>query len=180
MPLGSDFPASLAAARLGAEWAWTAIHREYAPAVLRYFRGHGAQQPEDLLGEVFLQVVRNLPTFEGDERDFRAWVFVIAHNRLVDEWRQAGRNRTDSVPVETLSELVGTGHAEDEAMSRIADQHVLEILDRLTPDQREVLFLRFFARLTTEEVAKVIGKRPGAVKALQSRGVATIRREMSK
>lgn len=180
MPMGSDFPTLLAAARLGAEWAWTDIYREYSPAVFRYLRGRGAREPEDLLGEVFLQVVRNIAGFEGDEPDFRTWIFMIAHNRLVDEVRTSSRNRVDSVPDDVLTALVGHGHAEDDAMRRIADQQVMEVLKRLTDDQRDVLFLRFFARLTVEQVARVMGKRSGAIKALQSRGLAAIRREMSK
>jgi RNA polymerase sigma factor (sigma-70 family) len=175
-----DFPSVLAAARQGAEWAWTRIYREYAPAVLRYLRGRGAREPDDLLGEVFVQVVRNLPTFEGAESDFRTWVFVIARNRLIDERRSADRRPVEAVPDDVLAELVGPGHAEDDAMRRIADQHVMTVLGHLTPDQRDVLFLRLFARLTVDEVARVIGKRPGAVKALQSRALATIRREISK
>ena len=180
MPIGADFPTLLAAARSGAEWAWADIYRGYSPAVLRYLRGRGAREPEDLLGEVFLQVVRNLAGFEGDEPDFRTWVFMIAHNRLVDEVRASSRSRVDSVPDGVLTALMGQGHAEDDAMRRIADKHVMAVLGRLTDNQRDVLFLRFFARLTTEQVARVMEKRPGAIKALQSRGLAAIRREMSR
>ena len=101
--------------------------------------------------------------------------------RLIDERRSSGRSPSDSVPDDTLVQLVGSGgRAEDDAMGRISDQRVMAVLDCLTPDQRDVLFLRVFSRLTVEEVASVIGKRSGAVKALQSRALATIRREMSK
>jgi RNA polymerase sigma factor (sigma-70 family) len=176
----SDFQTLLSAARGGAEWAWTAVYREYSPAVLRYLRGHGAREPEDLLGDVFLQLVRNLAGFDGTERDFRTWVFMVAHNRLVDEWRRAGRNRVDYVTADSLAAVGGSGDLEDDAMRRMADDRAMAVLRRLTPAQRDVLFLRLFARLTVEEVAAVVGRRPGAVKALQSRALARIRREMSK
>jgi RNA polymerase sigma factor (sigma-70 family) len=176
----SEFPALLAAALQGAEWAWTRIYREYSRPVLRYLRARGAQEPEDLLGEVFVQVVRNLPTFAGTESEFRSWIFMIARNRLVDERRKAGRTPLELVPDSAIAELAGAGHAEDDAMRRIADARVMATLNGLTSDQRDVLFLRLFARLTTDEVARVIGKSPGAVKALQSRALATIRREMSR
>jgi RNA polymerase sigma factor (sigma-70 family) len=175
----SDFPSVIVAARGGDDWAWTAIYREYSPPVLRYLRGRGAREPEDLLGEVFVQIVRNIEQFEGSASDFRTWVFVIARNRLIDEHRSAGRHPVDSVTDEVLTAAVGSGHAEDDAMHRMANKRVMAVLERLTPDQRDVLFLRLFARLTVEEVAQVIGKRPGAVKALQSRGLAAIRREIS-
>ncbi len=179
MALESDFPTVLAAARGGADWAWTLIYREYSSAVLRYFRGQGAHEPEDLLGEVFVQVVRNLGGFDGTEREFRSWVFMIARNRLVDHWRHVGRSKVDVVAHEVLAEEAGSGNSEHEAMRRIAHGSVIETLQRLTDDQRDVLFLRYFAQLTVDEVAAVMGKRPGAVKALQARGLAAIRREMS-
>lgn len=75
MSLGVNFPSVLDAARTGAEWAWTAIYRDLSPAVLRYLRARGAREPEDVLGEVFLQVVRSISHFSGEEHDFRAWVF---------------------------------------------------------------------------------------------------------
>ncbi len=180
MPDDPDFQALLAAARTGAEWAWAAIYREYSPAVLRYLSGRGAREPEDSLGEVFVQVVRGIPGFDGTERDFRTWVFMIAHNRLVDEWRRAGRDRVDYVHDDLLTAAGGSGDIEDDAMRRMADDRTMAVLRRLTPAQRDVLFLRLFARLTVEEVAVVVGRRPGAVKALQSRALATIRREMSR
>lgn len=178
--LESEFTSVLTAAKTGAEWAWGEIYREYSAPVLRYLRGHGARDAEDLLGEVFLQVVRNLEGFEGDERDFRSWVFMIARHRLIDVWRQGGREIVDVVPDDLLSTICGNGDAEADSMRRLTDEHVIGILRRLTPEQRDVLYLRLFARLTVVETAAVVGRRPGAVKALQARGLATIRREMLK
>lgn len=180
MPHESDFQSLIAAARLGEEWAWTQMYREYSPAVLRYLKGHGATEPEDLLGEVFVQLVRNIGSFEGTESEFRSWVFMVARNRLVDEWRRAGRYRADAAEHETLVALTGSGDAEEDALRRLSDQRVLAILGKLTRDQRDVIFLRYFARLTVEEAAGVMGKRPGAVKMLQSRALGAIQRLMAK
>jgi RNA polymerase sigma factor (sigma-70 family) len=180
VPFESDFPTLLVAARQGAEWAWTSLYREYSPALLRYLRAQGAREPEDLLGEVFVQVVRNLATFEGAESAFRSWIFMIARNRLVDERRSAGRNRVEPTADSAILELAGSGHAEDDAMRSLSDARVLAVLEQLTPDQRDALFLRLFARMTAEEIAAVIGKRPGAVKALLHRALAKIRREVSR
>ena len=180
MSFESDFPSALAAARGRADWAWTLIYREYSPAVLRYLKGQGAREPEDLLGEVFVQVVRNVGGFEGAEREFRSWVFMIARNRLIDSWRHQGRSPVDVAPAAVLAAASGTGDSEHEAMRHLDDARVMTTLRRLPPDQRDVLFLRFFAQLTIDEVAVVLGKRPGAVKSLQARGLAAIRREMSR
>ncbi|MGH2695177.1 MAG: RNA polymerase sigma factor [Actinomycetota bacterium] len=84
MPLGEGFATTLAAARLGAEWAWGALYDDLAPAVTGYLRARGAPEPDDLTGEVFLQIVRDLRGFSGNEREFRSWVFTITHHRLLD------------------------------------------------------------------------------------------------
>jgi len=71
-----DYASVIQAALSGAEWAWTALYRDLAPRILRYLRAHGAREPEDVLGEVFVLIVRNLPRFEGGGREFRAWAFT--------------------------------------------------------------------------------------------------------
>jgi len=175
-----DFHSLLEAARLGAEWAWRVIYRELSPVVLRYLRAHGAGESEDLLGEVFVQIVRNLPGFEGGERELRAWALTIARSRLVDEWRRGRRKPCDFVPDDVLAAAAETGDVEDDCLRRLADQRVRSIIERLSPTQRDVLFLRLFAGLTSDEAARVVGKTPGAVKALQIRALEAIRRELSR
>jgi RNA polymerase sigma-70 factor (ECF subfamily) len=175
-----DFDSLLAAARQGAEWAWTQVYREYSPAVLRYLKARGAREPEDLLGEVFVQVVRNLPAFRGGERDFRTWIFLIARNRLTDERRLAGRSQVDVAADEALSEIVDPRGTDEAALARLDHERVMRVLGELTPDQRDVVFLRVLAQLSIEETARVLGKRPGAVKALQHRALEAIRRGFSR
>ena len=89
--LGDSFLTVIAAARSGAEWAWATLYRELAPSIRGYLRFRGAEEPDDLLGEVLLQLVRDLDAFDGDERAFRAWVFTIAHHRLLDDRRRQVR-----------------------------------------------------------------------------------------
>jgi RNA polymerase sigma-70 factor (ECF subfamily) len=169
------FTEILAAARLSAERAWTDIYRDLAPVVLGYLRSRGAIEPEDLLGEVFLQVVRDLKDFDGTEREFRAWVFVIAHHRMLDDRRHRSRRPVD--PTAGIGDDERTaGDTEDDAMRAISTDRVRTILARLAPDQRDVLLLRLLGGLTIDEIARVLGKHPGAVKALQRRGLAAIER----
>ena len=145
--------------------------------MLGYLRARGAADPEDVLGEVFLQVVRDLPRFEGDAGAFRAWVFTVAHHRLLD----AARRRRRRPPIEPGAEVGehhgGVGNSEEEALTSLAEQELTAVLARLSPDQQSVLLLRILGDLTVEQVAGVIGKRPGAVKALQRRGLAALQRE---
>lgn len=173
---GEAFPGVLEAARLGAEWAWRALYGELAPSLHRYAHACRVADPGSTVGEVFLRAVTAIMTFEGDERGFRAWLFRIARNVILDEHRKAQRRRTDAVPTEVLVRLSPIGDVEEEALRSLSEQRVRVILDTLTPEQREVLVLRILGDLTVEEVALVVGKRPGAVKALQARGLAAIRR----
>ena len=178
MSLGEAFPSVLEACRAGADWAWRQIYDDTAPALLRYIRLTGARDPEDLLGETFVRVVRALPTFVGDEQAFRAWVFTIARRRAIDEARARGRHPVFALTDEDLIANGARGDVEDDAFRSLAVQRVAIILQRLTRDQREVLMLRLLDGLTIEEIARVVAKRPGAVKALQARGLAAIRREV--
>lgn len=171
--LGEQFPHTLAAARAGADWAWSTLYRDLAPAVLGYLRARGASDAEDLTGEAFLQIVRDLPRFEGDERDFRAWVFVIAHHRLIDAGRRRARR-----PAEFTDELP-THAIEIDPGDPIASERVRRVIAQLAPDQRDVVLLRVLGELTVVEVAKVVGKSPGAVKALQRRGLKAMRRALA-
>ena len=171
------FDSVLSAARAGADWAWERIYADLSGPVIGYLRVHGAAEPEDVAGEVFLQVVRDLPRFApgaGDpERDFRAWVFTIVHRRLLDERRRRGRK--PAAPLPDGFEVSGGDVAHD-AETRLDRGRVVDLLAELPPDQRSVLLLRILGDMTIEEIAKATGKRAGAVKALQRRGLRRVRR----
>lgn len=179
MPVGESFPTVLAAARTGAEWAWSALYRDLSPLVLGYLRSRGAREPEDLCGEVFLQVARDLASFTGGEAEFRSWTIVIAHHRLLDERRYHARRPADPQPGEVLAERGDTGDVEEEAFRNLDVLRVRRLLAEVTEDQREVLMLRIVGGLTVEEVARAVGKRPNTVKALQRRGLAAVKRAIS-
>lgn len=173
--LGGNFPLTLDAARTGADWAWASIYRDLSGPVLGYVRGRGGSEPEDVTADVFLQVVRDLPSFAGGEREFRAWVFAIARHRLVDDWRRRSR-RPVHESLDVPSDVAEATSAEEDALAGLAGDRVRQIIHGLTPDQRDVLLLRILGDLTVEEIARVVKKSPGAVKALQRRGIDAIRR----
>ena len=175
MAIGGAFPSVLAAAQAGAEWAWEAIYRDLHGVVRGYLRARGGAEPDDLVAEVFLQLARNIGTFEGDERGFRSWVFTVAHHRLIDERRSRTRRPLDPVEDEQL-ERAAPDDVEHAAVERLTAAEAKELLDHLSPDQRDVLLLRILGGLTIDEVAAVVGKRPGAVKALQRRALAALQR----
>ncbi len=178
MSLGEAFDETLRAARAAAEAAWAALYRDLAPALLGYLRAGGADDPEDLLGEVFVHVVRDLPRFRGGERDFRAWVFTIAHRRLVDAARSRARRPVQPAPDDLLEARGPAGDPEERALASAEADRLLRLVATLSADQREVLLLRLFSDLPVAEVATILGKRPGSVKALQRRGIAALRRAL--
>lgn len=178
MTLGQDFADVLQSARAGSEVAWTQLYRAYAPRIRSYLKSRGAPEPDDLTGEVFLQVVRALPTFDGDEQHFRSWIFTVAHNRSVDGHRALRRRRDEPWPEEVLHSRAALGHVEHDAWATMGRDHVRVLIASLTPDQQSVLLLRLLGGLTVDEVARALGKRPGSVKALQRRGLASLRKKL--
>jgi RNA polymerase sigma factor (sigma-70 family) len=178
--LGERFTTVLDAARAGADWAWAELYRDVAPPVLGYLRTRGAAEPEDLLGETFLQVVRDLSSFSGGERAFRSWVLTIAHRRLLDDVRRRGRRPVDPAPDEVLAARGGAAAgAGEDALGRLEAEDVRALLAELSEDQRTVLTLRLLGDMTVEEVARATGRRPGAVKALQRRGLRALERRLA-
>lgn len=172
--LGPTFVSVLRAARRGRQSAWDAIYRDLAPPLLGYARSQNAPDPEDLVGEVFLEVVRSLSRFEGDEEErFRGWVFTIARRRLVDARRRSGRRPADLTAPGELAERAGT--YEDDALERLSLEDVRALLACLSEDQREVMVLRLVAGLRTAEIAEVTGRHPEAVKGLAKRAIARLR-----
>jgi RNA polymerase sigma factor (sigma-70 family) len=146
------------------------VYRQLAPAVLGYLRGQRVPEPDDLLGEVFLQVARSLPRFRGDEgEELRRWVFTIARNRVIDDARRRSR-RGRLGPIGPAGEEAAASNVEP------IDPELLRAMGRLTPEQREVVALRFVADLSLEDVARITGRTTGAVKAMQARGLASLAR----
>ena len=170
--------ATIEAARRGEAAAWAAIYDALAPQLLGFLRARRAPEPEDLLGEVLVQMVRDLPRFRGGWPELRAWSFAIARNRLTDDARCRHRRPLQPQPDEALYAHAPTGDAEAEALGHLAGAELLGLLERLTPDQRDVLLLRVVADLSVEETARAMGKRKGAVKTLQHRAVAALRRAL--
>jgi RNA polymerase sigma factor (sigma-70 family) len=170
-----EFETVLAAGVDGAPWALERIFTALSPVVAGYLRLQGAIEPDDLTSEVFIAVLRNLGSFEGDEPGFRSWVFTIAHRRLIDERRRAVRQNV----VTSMGDDFDVPAADDvpeTVLQSLAVERVRELCDQLLPDQRDVLLLRLSGQLTVEEVAVAVGKSPGAVKALQRRGFRAISR----
>ena len=173
------FADTLARARGGTQAAYEQLYDSMAGRVFGWLRVQGARDPEDLTSEVFLRVFSHLSDFSGDESGFVAWVFTIARRVLIDEHRR-GQRRVITVELpDPLPDTPAGADAETEALAGVERDAVAEMLASLTADQRDVLTLRIIADLPIEQVARVLGKRPGTIKALQHRGVAALRRRLA-
>ncbi len=157
----------IGAAQLGEEWAWSRLYEVLAPPLMGYFRVRGIGTPEDLVGETFVQLARNLSSFDGDAESFRSWVFTIAHHRLSNERRRFARK-----PERLTSEPIDDGRA----LTEMGSHEAMEMLSVLTPDQRNVVALRFIADLSVNETAAAIGASPGAVKQLTRRALERLKK----
>jgi RNA polymerase sigma-70 factor (ECF subfamily) len=166
-------------ARDGSVAAFERLYRALAPQVVSYLRWHRVSDPDGLTNDVFAQVHRKLATFEGDEQGFRSWVFTIAHHRMIDDRRRTQRQPVVAADVE-VEDHRSMGDVEEDAFAVLGSDRVRELLDVLSPDQKHVVLLRVVADLSVEEVARILGKREGAIKALQHRAMASLRRHLER
>ena len=119
---------------------------------------------------MFLGAFRGIGSFAGDESQFRSWVFTIAHRRLTDERR--ARSCRPAIADAAVGDRAA-GDVEEEALRRLSAERVRALCAGLPPGQADVLLLRMISGLTVEAIAGVLAKSPGAVKALQRKGVCT-------
>lgn len=166
-----DFEQQLAAARAGDETAFVVLFRAVQPTLLRYLTTLGGPLAEDAAAETWVSVVRALPTFTGDQAGWRAWVLTIGHARLRDAQRKAYR---DPVPVDADAELEGTpaeGDVAEAVGELMTTEAALRVVARLPRDQAEAVLLRHVAGLDAAAAARVLGKKPGAVRVAAHRGL---------
>jgi len=160
----------IARAREGDRDALGQLWRTYNHLLLRYFRGKGMADADDLASTVWLEVANALHRFEGGEPEFRRWLFTIATRRRIDDIRAIKRREQRAnhgewrAPVTTLS-------AADESEQAQALGRALAMVRSLPADQAEAVLLRVVAELSVAEVASIMGRREGTVRVLVHRGL---------
>lgn len=168
-----EFERLLIGARAGDEAAFTALWRGFNPALTRFLTTLADRDDAaDVASTVWLEVVRGLDRFTGDEAGFRAWLFTMARHRLID-LRRARRRRPQRASEHDEADQ-RPGSAPDPAAvveGELSTDAALGLIGSLPPDQAEVLLLRVIADLDVATVAAMIGKRPGTVRVLAHRGL---------
>jgi RNA polymerase sigma-70 factor (ECF subfamily) len=168
--IGEAFGVTLARAQAGDEAAFACIFRDVQPALLRYLRVI-APEAEDVAGDTWLQVVAGLAGFRGGEQAFRAWLFTIARHRAADAGRSRARRPAVPLAGSGAAEQLVSPDAADLALEAISARAVVALVKELPPDQAEIIMLRVVAGLDVGEVARIVGKTPGAVRVTAHRAL---------
>ena len=157
--------------------ALTQIYEENFDRIYRYivFKIGERTEAEDMTQQVFLSAFKSISSYKWKGVPFSAWLFRIAHNRIVDFLRKKAKRLT--VP---LDESLASGGSNPglEAERNLEIAGLVSAARRLTDAQQEVISLRFAGGLPIAEVARIMGKSQGAIKALQHSAVAALRRVM--
>jgi RNA polymerase sigma-70 factor (ECF subfamily) len=132
---------------------------------------------EDLTTQTFLRMLESIKRFRWGKAPFSAWLFRIAHNLAMDHFRAARRLQpADEVPEEENSVEAS---AEDQAMAKLGQRSMLELVAELSPEQQQVLTLKFVFNFSNGEVATILGKTEGAVKSLQHRALVSLQKQIA-
>jgi len=175
-PRGDDAAEAELVARLQAldEAAWEEAYQRHAGQVYRYiyFRLGDQHVAEDLAADVFVKALAGIKTYSWRGTPLLAWLYRIAHNVTADYRSSAARRAAHSA-----GDLGGDLPERTDVLGElVARRDMLAAIRRLTDDQQQVILLRFYQGLSNAEVAAIIGKPEGAVKALQSRALKSLRR----
>ena len=133
---------------------------------------------EDLTTQTFVKMLEAIGRFQWRSVPFSAWLFRIAHNLAMDHFRASRRWQ----PEEEIPEAVQGEEtsAEEQALVSLGQTSLLQLIDRLSPEQRQVLTLKFVFRFSNAEAAAILGKTEGAVKSLQHRALASLQKHVTR
>ncbi|MBI5054421.1 MAG: sigma-70 family RNA polymerase sigma factor [Chloroflexi bacterium] len=168
----------VAQSQQGDQDAFTTLYRNYVQAIYRYcfFRVQDSDQAEDLTADVFLKAVDGLPHYNERGLPFGAWLFRIAHDRVVDFYRKTGRH-----PVVELKDDFISDDLAPEVSIEITESHdrLYEAISHLTDEQQAVIQFRFMENWSLEDTGYMMNKTANAVKALQHRALQSLQRYFS-
>jgi RNA polymerase sigma-70 factor, ECF subfamily len=169
--LGERFPATLAAAASGDEDAFADLWRATHPMLLRYLHVLCGDAAEDVAAEAWMKAIRGLDTFHGDEQGFRGWLVVIARNHARDVSRRAAR-RPEVLEAELFEhQMDAAPDAAEAVLERRSTAAALRLVSTLPRDQAEMVALRVIIGLEVADVARIVGRSPGAVRVAVHRGL---------
>jgi RNA polymerase sigma-70 factor, ECF subfamily len=173
-----DFALLLGRAQKGNEEAFATLWRAFQPGLLRYLRVIAGEAADDLCADAWMQVIRKLSSFEGDEKAFRAWLYTIARHRHIDWRRQSARRRESLVELDMLDRHAAIDDTSAALETSMSTRSALNLIATLPPDQAEAVMLRTVAGLSVSVVAEIMGRPPGTVRVLCHRGLRRLARTL--
>ncbi|GGY19837.1 RNA polymerase sigma factor [Streptomyces djakartensis] len=174
----ADLGAAVAGAQQGDEAAFAVAYRLVQPGLLGYLRGLVGDDAEDVASDAWLQIARDLGRFKGDGAGFRGWTATIARHRALDHLRrQRARPRPGAIEQDVL-DLPGPHSTQEQALETVSTERALELVRGLPRDQAEAVLLRVIVGLDGPAAARVLGKRPGAVRTATHRGLKRLARQL--
>ncbi|CAL9558870.1 MULTISPECIES: RNA polymerase sigma factor [Streptomyces] len=173
-----ELGAAVARAQQGDEAAFAVAYRLVQPGLLGYVRGLVGDDAEDVAADAWLEIARDLGRFKGDGAGFRGWTATIARHRALDHLRrQKVRPRPTALEQDVL-DLPGPHSTHDQALETLSTGAALALVATLPRDQAEAVLLRVVVGLDGPAAARVLGKRPGAVRTATYRGLKRLARQL--
>ncbi|GAB1337418.1 RNA polymerase sigma factor [Streptomyces sp. E-15] len=174
----AELGAAVARAQDGDEAAFAVAYRIVQPGLLGYLRGLVGEEAEDVASDAWLEIARDLGRFRGDGAGFRGWTATIARHRALDHLRrQRVRPRPAQLEQDAL-ELPGRYSTHEQVLESLSTARALELVRALPRDQAEAVLLRVVVGLDGPTAARVLGKRPGAVRTAAYRGLRRLARRL--
>ncbi len=157
--------------------AFGELYSTYLDQIYRYvfYQVKDKTAAEDITEEVFIKAWKAIKSCKGKEQTFLPWLFRIAHNHIIDTFRK--KQKELSMEMETVVEVVDHRL---EVETKLERQQLLEVIGRLTPNQRQVIILKFLEGLDNSQIERVMHRSQGAIRVLQMRALATLRQTLKK
>ncbi|GAA2255821.1 RNA polymerase sigma factor [Streptomyces indiaensis] len=168
----------MARAQQGDEAAFAVAYRLVQPGLLGYLRGLVGDDAEDVASDAWLQIARDIGRFTGDGGGFRGWTATIARHRALDHVRRLRSRPRPGVIEQDVLDLPGPHSTQELALETISTERALELVRGLPRDQAEAVLLRVVVGLDGPAAARVLGKRPGAVRTATHRGLKRLARQL--
>ncbi|KMS79682.1 RNA polymerase sigma24 factor [Streptomyces leeuwenhoekii] len=172
-----ELGAAVARAQEGDEAAFAVAYRLVQPGLLGYLRGLVGDDAEDVASDAWLEIARDLGRFRGDGAGFRGWTATIARHRALDHLRRR-RVRPRPAALEQDLDLPAPDSTHDQALESLSTEVALALVRELPRDQAEAVLLRVVVGLDGPAAARVLGKRPGAVRTAAYRGLKRLARQL--
>ncbi|MFG2499800.1 RNA polymerase sigma factor [Streptomyces sp. NPDC048441] len=180
-PYDEELGAAVARAQEGDEAAFAVAYRLVQPGILGYLRGlvgHDGETAEDVAAEAWLEIARDLGRFRGDGAGFRGWTATIARHRALDHLRRQKVRPRPTVLEQDILELPGPHSTSGQALEAISTEEALALIAGLPREQAEAVLLRVVVGLDAPAAARVLGKRPGAVRTAAYRGLKRLAEQL--